>query len=418
MLTVLHPQIKPQIASFQGGLLPVRLPGDKRLSLAVKVGKEMILAAKMRGGFAFYLPTLPSTSGLTTSLVTAFFDDADEPLTLTSALFGDDAWTHGILEILRYDELDIYFFDDQNYEWLSYRTTLDDPGSCLTGEDSIYLLDYHPQTAQGIHAALQNWFGWRDEKDDAQAIRVVFGEPLSPEDLYVMDMTVENNSYLGSGGFRRDSLTRDDPGYYQERDISVCLLRAFDSHKIMMNPRRKDTNKEILDHLVLTDDVAVLIQAKDSPTTETSLGRSIDRKRQMTHQQIVAAIKQINGAARYLAREKTAKLIVGGKDVDVTLGERRVIGLAVVKELFDDEGEAYAVACTSMAGLKGGGMVMDYLSFHAFTHHFSNEQGFIAALELLAREVRSGKWIKPKEFVVESMLATLAEQRGNSGEPK
>ena len=104
--------------------------------------------------------------------------------------------------------------------------------------------------------------------------------------------------------------------------------------------------------------------------------------------------------------------------MEVTLGERRVIGLAVVKELFDDEGEAYAVACTSMAGLKGGGMVMDYLSFHAFTHHFSNEQGFIAALELLAREVRSGKWIKPKEFVVESMLATLAEQRGKSGEPK
>jgi hypothetical protein len=417
MLTVLHPQVKPQIASFQGGLLPVRLPGDKNLSLVVKVSKEMILAAKMRGGFAFYLPKLPSTSGLTTSLVTAFFDDADQPLTLTSALFGDDAWAQGILEILGYDQLDVYFFDDQNYEWLSYRTTLDDPGSCLIGEDPIYLLDYHPQTAQGIHSALQNWFGWREEKDDEQAIRVVFSEPLSPEDLYVMDMTVENNSYLGSGGFRRDSLTRDDPGYYQERDISVCLLRAFDPNKIMMNPRRKDNNKEILDHLVLTDDVAVLIQAKDSPTTEVSLGRSIDRKRQMTHQQIGAAIKQINGAARYLAREKTAKLVVGGKDVEVTLGKRRVIGLTVVKELFDDEGEAYAVACADMADLSCGGMVMDYSSFHAFTHHFSNERGFIAALELLAREVRSGKWIKPKEFVVESVLAMLAEHGDNSEEP-
>ena len=374
----------------------------------------MILAAKMRGGFAFYLPKLPSTSGLTTSLVTAFFDDADQPLTLSSALFADDAWTHGILEILRYEKLNIYFFDDQNYEWLSYRTTLDDPGSCLIADDSIYLLDYHPQTAQGVHAALQNWFGWRNNMDDKQAIRVVFEEPLSPEDLYVMDMTVKNNSYLGSGGFRRDSLTRDDPGYYQERDISACLLRAFDPHKIMMNPRRRDSNKEVLDHLVLTDDIMVLIQAKDSPTTETSLNRSIERKRQMTHQQIGAAIKQISGAARYLARQNTVKLIVGGQDVEVTLGDRRVIGLAIVKELFDDEGEAYAVACASMAGLSGGGTVMDYSSFHAFTHHFANEQGFIAALELLAHEVRSGKWIKPKQFVVESVLATLTKQGANS----
>ena len=38
-----------------------------------------------------------------------------------------------------------------------------------------------------------------------------------------------------------------------------------------MNPRRRDTFKEILDHLVLTRELAILIQAKDSPITEAGI---------------------------------------------------------------------------------------------------------------------------------------------------
>jgi hypothetical protein len=31
-------------------------------------------------------------------------------------LFGDDAFSPGIMEILKYDEFDVYFFDEHNYE--------------------------------------------------------------------------------------------------------------------------------------------------------------------------------------------------------------------------------------------------------------------------------------------------------------
>jgi hypothetical protein len=31
-------------------------------------------------------------------------------------LFGDDAFAQGIIEILKYDEVDDYFFDEHNYE--------------------------------------------------------------------------------------------------------------------------------------------------------------------------------------------------------------------------------------------------------------------------------------------------------------
>jgi hypothetical protein len=92
-LTVLYPEVKAQIAQFAGGLMPARLGDDEQLSLVVKTQKEAILAARMHGLFAFYLPALPSSSCTTTSLITAFFDDDDEPLTIRTPLFGDDAFS-------------------------------------------------------------------------------------------------------------------------------------------------------------------------------------------------------------------------------------------------------------------------------------------------------------------------------------
>jgi hypothetical protein len=365
----------------------------------------------MNGLFSFYLPTLPSSTVITTSLITAFFDDDDEPLTIRTPLFGDDDFSRGIIEILKYDEVDIYFFDEHNYEWMSFRTILEDNGSCLVGDEDIHLLGYHPETVKSIHGVLKDWFGNRIREDDECAIQAVFKEELSPQDIFVLDMTPEVNGYQGGSGYRYDTLTRTDPGYHQERDISVCLLRAFEPQPIVMNPRRKDTFKEILDHLVLTDELAILIQAKDSPTTEAGITRTLERKRRSTHSQIDDAIRQINGAARYLERETTAKLVVGGNDVEVSLGKRRVIGLAIVKELFDDEEEAYAAACRKLSGLNGGGMVMDYNSFHAFTHRFRSEAEFVRALETMIERVKTSGWIRVKDEVFDGVLDWVEQVR-------
>lgn len=415
-LTVLYPEVKPQIAQFAGGLMPVQLGDDERLSLIIKTQKEAILAAQVHGLFAFYLPALPSSSVRTTSLITAFFDDDDEPLTVRTPLFSDDTFSQGIIEILKYDEVDVYFFDEHNYEWMSFRTALEDNGSCLIGEEEIYLLSYHPETVKSIHAALNDWFGARTPEDDERAIQAVFKKSLSPNDLFVLDMTPEMNGYQGGTGFRHDTLTRTDPGYYQERDISACLLRAFEPDQIMMNPRRRDNHKEILDHLVLTDELAILVQAKDSPTTEAGITRTLQRKRLAAHSQIDAAIRQINGAARFLEREGAVKLVVAGKDIDVGLSNRRVIGLAIVKELFDDEGTAYAAACAKMAGLSGGGMVMDYNSFHAFTHRFASLEAFAQRLETLIAHVRTHGWIRVKDEVFDGILDWVESVRANGSE--
>ncbi|WP_395372603.1 hypothetical protein [Komagataeibacter diospyri] len=166
MLTVLHPEVRSLVGQFAGGLMPIRLRTDEKYSLIIKTQKEAILAAKMNGGFALYLPALPSTTVTTTALVTAFFDDDDQPLIIRSPLFGDDSFSREMLAILKYDEVDIYFFDDQNYEWMSFRTALEDGGSCLTDKEEIHLLTYHPETAKSVHQVLINWFGQRTRDDD------------------------------------------------------------------------------------------------------------------------------------------------------------------------------------------------------------------------------------------------------------
>lgn len=404
MLTIRHPEVRSLISDFPGGLMPIRLDEGKPLSLIVKIQKEAILAAKLNGGFALYLPQLPSRTVKITALISAFFDDKDEPLAIRTPFYANDDHSSNLLEILEYKEVDIYFFDEHNYEWMSFKTTMLDGGSCLMTDEDVYLPSYNSELSKSIHQALVSWFGQRTPEDDARAIQAMFKSELFRSDIVIVDTTPEMNSYLGSTGIRHDMLTRTDPGYFQERDISACLLRAFAPECIMMNLRRKDTFKEILDHLVLTDTVAILIQAKDSPTTEASINRHLDRKRRATRKQIEDAISQILGAARYLSRELTADLVVGGEEIKISIGQRRVIGLAIVKELFDDDGDTYAAECAKLSGLSGGGMVMDYSSFHSFTHHYRTEARFTEALECIIARFKSGGWFFVKDAVFQKVI--------------
>lgn len=400
MLTLLYPEVKLLVSQLSSGLMPIRLGQDDNLSLIIKTQKEAIVAAKSNSGFAFYVPRLRSNGCTTTALITAFFDDKDEPLTIRSPLFGNHDESAALLEILTYDSVDIYFFDEQDYEWMSFGTSLSDGGSCLVGDERIQLLPYHIDTARSSLKAMSQWFSVRSPDDDRRAIQAVFTRELSRNGSVVFDMTPGANSYRGSAGFRFDSLTRTDPGYFQERDIATCLARTFASENIIINPKRKDDDKEVLDHLVLTDSVAILIQAKDSPTTESGIGRDLDRKRRATNKQIKAALHQIKGAARFLTREEIAKLVAGDLEIEVSIGQRRFIGLAIVKELFDDEGDLYTTASAELSHLSGGGVVMDYFSLHALTFRFRSPGKFTDALETIIARTRTSGWFSVKDALL------------------
>nr|WP_294543912.1 hypothetical protein [uncultured Rhodopila sp.] len=408
MLTVLHAEIIPTIRSFAGGLLTFRHAETGLLSLVVKAQKEAILAARMNGGFSCYVAPLMSTSGLTISLISAFFDDSDEPLIIASLLFADDQHSRDLLELLAYDEFDVYFFDDRSRELMSYHAVVEDGGSCLFNGTEFGLLTYHPETAKVMLTAVRGWFGLRTRADDEAAIRIVFEKALMPDDIFIMDLTIDGNDYRGSTGFSHDSLTRTDPGYFQESDIVAGLRRAFGADQVALNPRRRDTNKEILDVLVVTESHILLVQAKDSPNTETSLARALERKRRASHRQLADALRQVRGAARFLMRQQMADLVVNTQNWDVCTDGRTLIGIVVIKELFDNEGATYLEACGSMAGIVDGMIVMDYPSFCVFAHHFCSQTSFITSLERLIALIRDANaWVWPKDFVMADILARL-----------
>ena len=256
-----------------------------KLLLAVKVPKEYILASHVRGGFSFYLAPLQSSWGLTVALATAFFDDCDEPLVLRTLLF-DEPLGNDLLELLTYEEFEAYFFDEHGREWMSYRSSVHDKSSLIATGQEFGLLTYHPQTVNSIYESLDMWFACRTAEDDANAIKVVFEEELHPSDILILDVRHNDHNYFGSGGYSHSSLKREVPGYYQERDIIACLKRAFGGAQLALNPMRRDNGKEFVDILAVSHNHLLLVQAKDSPNTEVSLSRTIERKRRASHHQI------------------------------------------------------------------------------------------------------------------------------------
>lgn len=322
MLTALYPEILDAIREFPGGLLPARHRESGKLLLILKLHKEYILAARMNDGFSFYLAPLPSTSGLTVALATAFFDDSDEPLVVRTPLFNEPLGNE-LLELLTYDNFNVYFFDEHCREWMSYRASVKDGGSLLTTDEEFGLLDFHPQTVTSLYGALEIWFGSRTAADDANAIEIKFEEELSPRDLFMVDARYEEHDYHGSNGFSHTTLERENPGDFQERDIAVGLKRAFRGDQIALNPMRRDNNKELVDVLAMNQHHLLLVQAKDSPNTETSLSRSIDRKRRTSHHQIEKGIKQAKGAAAYVGRNATLELSINKNRVDIEVGKKK-----------------------------------------------------------------------------------------------
>lgn len=122
------------------------------------------------------------------------------------------------------------------------------------------------------YEAMSNWFGIRNADDDDRAFAVDLGDRLYADDMMIIYARDEAYDFQGSDGLvMMTSLERDEPGAFQERDVVALLRRAFPGKAVFLNPVRKDSGKELTDVLVVTDDVVLSVQAKDSPNTEASL---------------------------------------------------------------------------------------------------------------------------------------------------
>lgn len=290
---------------------------------------------------------------------------------------------------------------------MSYRCRLDDPGSHLKSSEEIRLAAFCRDTSTAILQRLGQWFSYRTPVEDAQAIRVTLQEELWPSDIAIIDAREGANDYYGSDGFSLTMLKRDEirPGYYQERDIVAAFKRFLDPDQIILNPARPGSGNEFADVVAGTDDTVILVQAKDSPNTATSLARGMSRKIKTSEHQLKKAVSQAEGALSYAKRGDPLKLVVNKQDIDFHVAGRRILNLVIIKEVFPSQGHALLRAIGKFAKQGALLVVLDYPTFSAFVHHFPEERRFVAGLEDFSRQViEAGAWIDPPHFLVGRFL--------------
>ncbi len=398
MFSLDHPEILSHLGQLIYGFQPVQFP-DGRFSLIIKAGKEFILTARINDGFKIYLVPDMDVPGQSLGFMTAFFDDHDEPLVLFTPLYAGDDMLRDLVGALGQDSFDLFFFDEHDRELMGTRSHVRDIARFRTAiaETRFPTLDIDDLAA--TYEAMGGWFGLRTAEDDDGAFVVELGERLYADDMVIIDARDDAYDFQGSDGLvMMTSLERDEPGAFQERDIVTLLRRAFPGEAIFLNPMREDSGTELTDVLVVTDEVVLVVQAKDSPNTEASLRRSIDRKRAVIRSHIDKGAKQLRGALTHILERDSLDLRTPDGPRTVDVADRAIVGLVVVREMFDDDYKACSVPVLAVAGAcEQPCVLLDYAALHLMALRLSSPARLINGLyQMFAMAMEHGEFPKPR----------------------
>ena len=382
ILTILHPQVVPHVQGLPIGLWPLSFRNEADPKLLIKTTKEMVLAAKVNGGFKVYVIPITLSGQESIGVISAFFDVEDEPLVIFTPLF-DEAETHKLINMLRLPTLDIHFFDEHSRELLGYTCELKCSANAKDRLTNPSLCAFEINLARSALDQLRRWFGVRTHDDDLAAISIGFGESHFADDLVILDARPDNHRFPGSPTFSFSQLERKEPGTFQEQDIARLLGRLFEPADIYMNPLRVTDKEEITDILVITESEIIVLQAKDSPNTENVLRNTIARKKLTAQKALLKAISQVRGALRYMKSTSPLKMIVGGEAVEMDISKHKVRALIVIKELFDDEYSNYSPPIIKLSNdSQVPCIALDYPELQAYTG-MSSQGKFLEAFDLV-----------------------------------
>ena len=359
-LTITNPEIVHSLVDMPIGLLPILRVVNSRNTLIVKASREAAQIARLRGEFRFYLVPVDTGSAATCGLVTAFLDDNDEPLVIRTPLI-DEKIARDLVWLLSSGSFYVHFFDEHNRELLGFRA--ENPDAHRFRELSNGIRFALPTLDQGRQMLdeLQSWFSARSPSDDDAAFTVHLRERLFPDSL-------EENV--------------DNPGDLNEHDIAIALRRPFRGTQVFLNPIRADNGLEFVDVLVATTKTLLLIQAKDSPSTESALNRKIVRKMATAEKHVRKATDQLKGSINHLGSGESIEIITDGKLHSVSRSTRDIFGLVIVKELFDAERPTYSRLVLSVFNDTGiPCILLDHTEFHELTFFQTTEESFVRALE-------------------------------------
>lgn len=372
-LTISHPEVVHELKHLPTGLWATSH------GLVVKASKEVILTAKVNGGFRFYLAPVILGGEASITLVSAFFDDADAPLTVSTPLVRDEPATSTLVALLREEQFNVFFFDSIGRELLSVRVVSN--FSALHDRYKGVSLTRFADHREALNQT-QFWFSTRTPEDDETAAKVKIVKELFPSDVFIMDLEPVRNSFHGSRSFSSTTLVREEPGSFQEADIAFLFQRVFEPQQIYLNPVKVLDRKELADVLVVGETCALVVQAKDSPTTECQLNSSLERKRRKSISQMREAAGQLKGALSFMARSPKLELELLGKRTQLDLTGKSLIGVIVVREMFmDTMGEYSAIVFELMNEVKKNCVAFDYPELAVMTHHCPNEGLYLGAVK-------------------------------------
>jgi hypothetical protein len=160
MLSVLFPELIFDLKDFYAGLWPRNLSDGSQV-LIVKFSKEGILSAKITGGISLYAVPAPASAYRCAGVITAFGDDDDEPLILTSPLFAEDHFTRDLIALLSRETFDVHMFDENNYELLGYRARNPAFERFRALAEQITFAPFSSETAKALIRHMGEWFGLR-----------------------------------------------------------------------------------------------------------------------------------------------------------------------------------------------------------------------------------------------------------------
>jgi len=379
MLSIERPELYREILDYPDGFHCVRVPGEDTSRLILKLPVSYLLPAKMNRGFKIYAVPVEVSGQATVGLMSAFFDDADSPLT-SWRLLADDGATLDFLHALSKREILVHMFDDQKRELLGYRAKVDVPLMAKMRMEHVKYPVLSDESYGFAYEQANLWFGIRGEQDDAEAIDIRFVEPLFPEDLTITDARPDMYQFHGGEGYAATSLERDEPGAYQELDIILLLQRVFRPDQVYHAPKRHYDKEEIADVVVITDDLCLIVQAKDSPNTEKTLRRTLKRKKLVSMHQVNDALKQVVGAVGYLDATRPLRMIIGNREVSIDIDNHHVLSLIVVRELFIDTYTEYSKALfDAFKETQLPCIALDYSELHKYTTFCQNQGSFLGA---------------------------------------
>lgn len=373
----MYPNLMPVINELPIGLLPIILPDDELPLLIIKAPKEYILTAKINQMFKMYL--LPMTvRGISShGLITAFFDDEDEPLVLKLPLIKDDL-VIDLLGLLRVGKFKIHFFDELSRERLLYIANVIIPEETQEKIDKLVLADFSLPFVNEIIERIDLEFGLRTSYDDEKAINIQLGESIYNDGIYIGDLRSSSHSYHGSSGHSHTLLEREEPGSYQEEDIIQCLLMVFKPDQIYWSPKRVYDKEEMCDILVITDKNVLIIQAKDSPNIERINRQKLSRKRKHISSAIRKASGQVKGAINYYNYSPDhLEFLIDSQLHSIDINSLNLKTLIIVKELFDDQFSDYSSMVFDIClSKKAPSILLEYSDFYLFCKSTSTEIEF------------------------------------------